>query len=168
MIKSSDFAVLKLVLLSHQSYNSAFIPGKKVNITDYNSLLAVARQQTQPQHFLFVFLKKSLPHDHKGDEESRYKPGVGGELAPVMTLNKPLTILTSFEDLVSESKQQNRQWDMVLVAVLEGKNGIMPTDEQAVEQLEVMMKTVETGGNLAKYMAFDREGTPLLFKPSHV
>jgi hypothetical protein len=167
-INSSDFASLKLVLLSYQSYNSTFNLGKKVNITDYDSLLAVARQQTQPQRFLFVFLKKALPHDHKGDEESRYNSGVGGELTPVMTLNKPLNVLTNFEDLVSESRQQNRQWDMVLVAVLEGKNGIMPTDEQAVEQLEVMMKTVETGGNLAKYMTFDREGTPLLFKPSHV
>ena len=52
---------------------------------------------------------------------------------------------------------------MVLVACLAGQGGVMPSSEDAVKHLETMMKTVEMGGNLAKYMAFDTSGTPLVF-----
>ena len=134
-----------------------------MDITDYNSLLAVARMQAQPQHFLFVFLKKSLPEDHKGDEEFRYTAGLGGALTPVMTLNKPLNELSDFAGLVNESKQQNREWDLVSVAVLSGQGSVMPTDKEALAQLEIMMKTVESGGDLSKYMTFDKLGVPVIF-----
>lgn len=134
-----------------------------MNITDYDSLLTVARQQIQPQHFLFVFLKKSLPEDHKGEEEFRFNAGLGGELTPVMTLSKPLPELTNFSDLVEESKQQGRPWDLVSVAALAGKGSIMPSDEEALEQLEIIMKTVESGGDLNKYMTFDKQGSPVMF-----
>ncbi len=134
-----------------------------MEITDYDSLLAVARMQLEPQHFLFVFLKKSLPEDHKGDEEFRFNAGLGGALTPVMTLNKPLNELSNFEDLVKESKQQNRQWDLVSVAVLPGRGSIMPSVKEALAQLEIMMKTVESGGDLSKYMTFDKSGIPVIF-----
>lgn len=123
----------------------------------------MAKQQIQPQRFLFVFLKKSLPDDHKGDEEFRFNAGMGGELTPVMTLDKPLNELTNFEDLIAESLDQKREWHVVLVAAMSGQNGKMPNSEEALKQLEIMMKTVESGGNLAKYMAFDRNGSPLVF-----
>ena len=35
--------------------------------------------QVQPQHFLFAFMKKSLPDDDKGDEEFRFNAGMGNE-----------------------------------------------------------------------------------------
>ena len=35
-----------------------------IKITDYESLLAVGKQQNDPQRFLFVFLQASLPEDH--------------------------------------------------------------------------------------------------------
>ena len=134
-----------------------------MEITDYDSLLAVARMQLEPQHFLFVFLKKSLPEDHKGDEEFRFTVGLGGALTPVMTLNKTLNELSNFEDLVKESKQQNREWDLVSVAVLSGQGSVMPSDKEALAQLEIMMKTVESGGDLSKYMTFDKSGVPVIF-----
>ncbi len=151
------------VMLVIRRYNPLFKSGIKVEITDYDSLLSVAAMQVQPQHFLFVFLKKSLPEDHKGDEEFRYTVGLGGALTPVMTLNKPLNELTNFTDLVTESKQQNREWDLVSVAVLSGQGSVMPTDKEALAQLEIMMKTVESGGDLSKYMTFDKSGVPVIF-----
>jgi len=144
-------------------YNSLFQLDSLVEITDYNSLLKVARMQPQPQLFLFVFMKKSLPEDNKGDEAFRFNAGLGGELTPVMTLNKPVTELTNFSDLVQESKQQNREWDLVSVAALAGNQNKLPSDEVALKQLELMMKTVESGGNLGKYMTFDKNGIPVVF-----
>lgn len=137
---------------------------KTITITDYPSLLAVAKQQSTPQRFLFVFLDSSLPTDHKGEEEFRFNSGLGGELTPVMTLDKPLEELTSFENLVAESKLMKKKWQLVSVAVMSGNNGIMPTSEEALKSLEIMMKTVETGGDLSKFMTFDRKGEPVLFR----
>ena len=111
-----------------------------------------------------MFLKSSLPTKHKNDEAFRFNSGVGGELTPVMTLDKPLTELASFEDLVSESLLMKKDWQLVSIAALSGRNGIMPTSDEALKSLELMMKTVEAGGDLSKFITFDREGNPVQFK----
>jgi hypothetical protein len=134
-----------------------------MNITDYPSLLAAAKTQTQPQRLLFVFLKASLPKDHEGDEESRFHAGQGGQLQPVMCVDKTLDELGSFSDLVTESEKIEADWQIVLVASLSGRNGIAPSPEEADEPLKKILHTVETGGDLSRYIAFDREGSPLQF-----
>jgi hypothetical protein len=110
-----------------------------------------------------VFLKKSLSKDHDNQQAFRYEADMGGELQPVMSVDKPLDELASFEELVAESKFLKKPWDIVLVACLSGQNGKMPTTEESVKPLEMMMKTVEMGGDLSKYMAFDKKGSPLIF-----
>jgi hypothetical protein len=112
---------------------------------------------------LFVFLKKTLSDDHDSQQAFRYHADMGGELEPVMSVDKPLNELGSFEELAKESKLMNKPWDLVLVACLSGQNGKMPTTEDSIKPLEMMMKTVEMGGNLTKYMAFDKQGDPLIF-----
>ena len=136
---------------------------KKINITDYDSLLAVAEQQPEPQRLLFVFLKTSLPKDHAGEEESRFNSGQGGELQPIMCADKTLDELGSFSDLVAESEAMGKSWNIVLVAALSGRDGVMPTSVDAEEPLKRMAQTVEGGGNLSNYMAFDNAGTPIQF-----
>jgi hypothetical protein len=134
-----------------------------MNITNYKTLLAAAKQQPTPQRFLFVFLKKSLSDDHNDEQAFRFESGMGGELQPVMSVDKSLNELGDFDELKSESKLMKKHWDIVLVACLAGNNGVMPTSEESVKPLETMMKTVEMGGDLSKYMAFDRKGNPLVF-----
>lgn len=123
----------------------------------------MAKQQLEPQRFLFVFLKTSLPNDHKDDEAFRFNQGIGGELTPVMTLEKPLDELSSFEELVAESELMKKDWQLVSIGIMSGRNGVMPTSDEAIKSLEIMMKTVETGGNLSKFMTFDRTGNPIQF-----
>ena len=135
-----------------------------MEITNYDTLLVAAKQQPQPQRFLFVFVSKSLADEHNAAQAEKFKAGLGGELTPVMTVDKPLDELTNFADLVAESELLQKKWDMVLVGCLSGQNGVMPTSEDSVKHLETMMKTVEMGGTLSKYMVFDRSGTPLVFK----
>lgn len=126
-------------------------------------MLLAAKQQSTPQRFLFVFLKKSLSKDSDSEQEFRYQSGLGGELQPVMSVDKPLNELGNFADLVSESEQMNKPWDIVLVACLSGQLGKMPSSDDSIKPLETMMKTVESGGDLSKYMAFDKSGNPLKF-----
>ena len=134
-----------------------------MEITDYASLLTVARQQPEPQRFLFVFCLKSLSDFKNAEKSASFKAGQGGELTPVMTLEKPVDELTDFAQLVADAKVQNRSWHIVLVAALGGQGGVMPSSDDAVEQLDKMLKAVESGGHLASYMAFDTDGVPIQF-----
>ena len=136
---------------------------EKINIIDYDSLLEAARQQTEPQRLLFVFLKASLPKDHKDEEKSRFNSGEGGALQPVMCVDKMLEELGSFSDLAKESEEMEQDWQIVLVAALSGRNGVMPDSAEAERSLEVMVKTLESGGDLSRFMAFERGGEPVRF-----
>jgi len=134
-----------------------------IEITDYKTLLQVGRQQNDPQRFLFVFLQASLPDDHKDEDKQRFHSGQGGELKAIMCVDKNLTELTDFADLVTESEQMGQDWSMVLVACLSGMNGMQPTSEEAEQPLKTMVQTVQNGGDLSKYLAFDKQGVLLHF-----
>ena len=134
-----------------------------IKITDYESLLAVGKQQNDPQRFLFVFLQASLPGDHDEAEQQRFHSGQGGELKAIMCVDKDLEELTDFADLVTESQQMEQDWNMVLIACLSGKNGVHPTSGEAEQPLKMMVQTVQNGGDLSKYLAFDKQGVLLHF-----
>jgi hypothetical protein len=136
---------------------------ENINITNYESLLLAAKQQAEPQRLLFVFLRASLPENCKDEEASSFYSGEGGALEPIMCVDKTLDELGSFLDLVEESKQMGQDWQLVLVAVLSGRNGVTPSSSEADQPLKVMVQTVEMGGDLSKYVAFDREGTAVQF-----
>ncbi|MBT5187760.1 MAG: hypothetical protein HOH19_14970 [Kordiimonadaceae bacterium] len=80
-----------------------------------------------------------------------------------MCVDKTLDQLGSFGDLVKESEEMKLDWQIVLVACLSGRNGIMPTSEEATPSLEMMAQTVEQGGNLSNFLAFDKKGDPIQF-----
>jgi hypothetical protein len=126
-------------------------------------LLQAAKNQPEPQRLLFVFLKASLPEDHEGEEAIRFHSGQGGQLQPVMCVDKTLDELGNFSDLVTESEQMEQEWQIVLVACLSGRNGLMPSSDDATQPLKIMQHTVENGGDLSNYMAFDRAGLPVQF-----
>ncbi len=134
-----------------------------INITNYESLLSAAKHQVEPQRLLFVFLKASLPKEHGAEEASRFHSGEGGELEAVMCVDKTLDELGSFDDLVEESNQMEQAWHIVLVAGLSGRNGLLPNSSEADQALKGMVESVRSGGDLSKYMAFDRNGTPVQF-----
>ena len=112
---------------------------------------------------LFVFLKASLPKDYNEEEKSNFLSGQGGALEPVMCVDKSLDELADFSDLVKESEKMEQEWHIVLVASLSGKNGVAPDSIEAERSMKMMMETVEHGGDLSKFMAFDRSGEPVRF-----
>lgn len=104
-----------------------------------------------------------LPKDHDVDEARRFELGQGGGLKPIMCVDKTLDELGSFAELVEESKQMEQDWKIVLVASLAGRNGTLPSSEETEYPLKTMVQTVESGGDLSRYMAFDRDGAPVQF-----
>lgn len=136
---------------------------KTIKITNYASLLSVAAQQTEPQRLLFVFLEVSLPDNPQADEATQFHARQGGELQPIMCVDKALIELGSFLELVEESKQLAHNWQIVLAAGISGKNGITPTSDEAESPLKMMVKTVQMGGSLSNYIALDRAGEVVHF-----
>jgi len=134
-----------------------------VDIVNYETLLMAGKGQNEPQRFLFVFLKAGLPKDHEGSESERFHSGKGGALSPIMCVDKPLDDLTNFSDLVEESKNMGQDWQLVLVACLSGMGGLMPTSTETDLQLKMMVQRVENGGDLSRYLAFNREGDLVQF-----
>jgi len=132
-------------------------------ITSYETLLEVAKKQPEPQRFLFVFLKVTRPDEATEGESRQFDAGEGGFLDPIMCVDKDLNELAGFADLVEESKQVGQEWQMVMIAVLAGKNGIAPSPEVAEGPLKKMVRTVQEGGDLSPFLMFDRNGDPVIF-----
>lgn len=80
-----------------------------------------------------------------------------------MCVDKTLEELGSFSDLAKESVKMEQDWQIVLVAGLSGRNGVVPDSAEAERSLKMMVKTVQNGGDLSKFMAFDRAGEPVRF-----
>jgi hypothetical protein len=134
-----------------------------IEITDYKSLLTVGKQQSEPQRFLFVFLQTFLSAESNDKDKQKFQSGQGGELNAIMYVDKDLADLTDFADLVSESRVMEQEWHIVLIACLSGKNGLYPTSSEAEESLKIMVQTVQNGGDLSKYLAFNNQGELLRF-----
>ena len=96
-------------------------------------------------------------------DKQRFHSGQGGELKAIMCVDKDLEELTDFADLVTESEQMGQDWSMVLIACLSGKNGILPTASEAEQPLKMMVQAVQNGGDLSRYLAFDKQGVLLHF-----
>ena len=132
-----------------------------LRISDFDDLLRVARQQPEPQRLLFVFAGAELPEDCTPEQRLRYETGQGGALVPLMSVDKAPADLASFAVLVEESLQFGREWVVVFVAALSGKNGRAPTVAEIDRILNEMTESVKAG-TLGAFMPFDRQGCPLL------
>jgi len=110
-----------------------------------------------------VFLQASLPDEPNEAQASNFHAGQGGQLQAIMCVDKTLDELGTFDDLVNESKRTKQDWQVVLIAALSGKHGQAPSSADAEKPLKMMVSSVESGGDLSKFMAFDKTGSPLQF-----
>jgi hypothetical protein len=133
-----------------------------MTMSNFDDLLRAAREQTEPQRLLFVFTTAGLPDDATAQERARFKAGQGGTLTPLMCVDKAPAELTSFETLLTESRQLDQPWDIVFVAALSGTHDAAPTSLQAEEPLQRMVESVKSG-RIGGFIAFDTQGEPLQF-----
>lgn len=127
-------------------------------ITDFDSLLAAARSMAQPQRLLFVCCQRRLHDDHTPAEAASFARGEGGILQPVLCVDKTPQALSGFAAFRQEADQLDQPWQVVFVAAIDGD------DPAAAEApLKRMVQTIQTGGDVSRYLAFNREGAPLRF-----
>ena len=130
--------------------------------TDFDQLLQSAAAQPQPQRLLFVFATAELPEDATPAQRERFAAGAGGTLSPVVCVDKGLDELSSFEALVTESRESGSAWQVVFVAGLAGRNGQAPAAEQVERALQSMVERVR-GGMIESFLALDPAGETLQF-----
>ncbi|MDH5358338.1 MAG: ribonucleotide reductase subunit alpha [Gammaproteobacteria bacterium] len=112
---------------------------------------------------MFVFLQSSLSESSKEEQAKLFQAGQGGELHPVMCVDKRLDELSAFSALVAEAQNMEQDWQIVLIGCLSGANGNFPSSDEAEQPLMKMVQAVQNGGDLSKYLAFDKNGTLLQF-----
>ncbi len=130
-------------------------------ITDFDSFLAAARAQPEPQRLLFVFAKTILPADADAAEAARYEAGQGGGLLPVTCVEKHPDEVAGFEALREESRRHGDDWQILLAGALAGRDG--RADEDVDRAFDSIIRNVHAGGDLSGLLAFDRDGDPLRF-----
>jgi hypothetical protein len=134
-----------------------------MNISSFDDLVRAARAQPEPQRLLFVFANAVLPDDSTPEQRTRLEAGEGGALAPLMSVDKAPEDLGTFAALVAESRRFGRDWAIVFVASLSGRDGRAPTSEEADRSLKRMIESIKTG-LFGSFIPFDRQGHPVLFK----
>ncbi len=134
-----------------------------MTLTSFDDLLHAARQQPQPQRLLFVFAGASLPADADAAQRERFAAGQGGELLPLMCVDKTPDELGGFSVLAEESRQFGQDWVIVFVAALDGRNGLAPSSDEASAPLQRMVESIKAG-SIAAFMPFDRHGQLVQFE----
>lgn len=133
-----------------------------MNIECFDDLLRAARQQAQPQRLLFVFAGAELPAHASAEQRARFDAGEGGELAPLMCVDKAAAELSSFDALCAEAAQAGPPWAIVFSAALSGRSGQPPSDADTDAALQRMVDSVKSG-RLQGLLPFNRAGEPVQF-----
>lgn len=131
-----------------------------MNISTFDDLLQAARQQADPQRLLFVFAAVELPDDCTPEQRARFEAGQGGVLTPLMCVDKAPDEISAFQTLVEESRQFDRQWSVVFVAALSGRDGRAPSSGDAEKPFERMIESIKAGSP-GLLIPFDRQGQAL-------
>jgi hypothetical protein len=127
-----------------------------MDITSYESLLAAAKTQSQPQRLLFTFTRAE--QDGRTAAPGRRT----GTLTPVMCVDKLPEELSTFAVLEEESRNMQLDWDVVFVACMGGQNGAPPASGATDLPFKQMIASIE-GGQIGGYLAFNRAGELLRF-----
>ena len=136
-----------------------------VGICSFDDLVSAAQQQPEPQRLLFVFTQVELPADCTPEQRVAFEAGSGGTLTPLMCLDKPAGELSTFSALLEESRQFVQEWTIVFVAALSGRNGVVPSTEEAEAPLNKMVESIKAGC-AGMFVPFDAHGQPVFFGPS--
>ncbi len=136
-----------------------------MNIASFDDLLQAARHQPEPQRLLFVFAAASVREDASPVQKALHASGTGGELTPVLCVDKRPDELADFSALVEESRATGKDWHVVFVGAMGDRpTPLAGTDPMVDDALRHIMQMIRYG-TTGSLLAFDRRGDPLVFGP---
>jgi hypothetical protein len=131
-----------------------------MDIASFDDLLQAARQQRELQQLLFVFAGAELPAGASAEQRAQYEAGEGGELAPLMCVDKAAAELAGFDALCAEAAQAGPPWAIVFTAALSGRSGQPPSGADIEAALQHMVDAIKSG-RLDGMLPFNRQGEPV-------
>jgi hypothetical protein len=131
-----------------------------MNIASFDDLLQAARQQREPQQLLFVFAGAELPAGASAAQRAQFDAGEGGELAPLMCVDKAADTLASFDALCAEAARAGPPWAIVFTAALSGRNRQPPAGADIDAALQQMVEAIKAG-RIDGLLPFNRAGEPV-------
>lgn len=133
-----------------------------MDIHTFDDLLQAARQQPEPQRLLFVFASSSVREDANPAQRARWEQGLGGELTPVLCVDKKPQELAGFAQLVEESRPLGQPWHVVFVGAMADHSAYLPENDDVDAALTQMVRMIRQG-TVGGLLPFDRHGDPLVF-----
>lgn len=130
-----------------------------IEIKHFDDLKTAGLAEPEPQRLLLVLLRAEP--EEEGTTSANDVTRGRGTLTPVAATDKELTPELDLAAIVEEADSLDQPWQLMLVSSLAGRAGAMPNSEQASPHLEAMVEAVMTGGDLSRYAAFDRAGSPV-------
>jgi hypothetical protein len=128
-----------------------------MNIEHFDDLLAMARQQPEPQHLLMVFTTAECEPDATPEQRASHAAGEGGVLRPLMCVDKNPAELKDFRALAAEAREAGPAWQLMFTAALAGRT----TASEIKRMLELLVKRVETG-EFGGLLPFNVDGEAVL------
>jgi hypothetical protein len=133
-----------------------------MNIESFDDLLQAARAQAEPQQLLFVFAGAEIPVGASPAQRASFDAGDGGELAPLMCVDKAPGELAGFDALCAEAARAGPPWAIVFTAALSGRGGKPPSAADTDAALQHMVDAIKAG-RLDGMLPFNRAGEPVQF-----
>ncbi len=134
--------------------------GTDMTIEHFDDLLQAARTMTSPQQLLFVFAGAELPANATARQRAAFEAGDGGELAPLMCVDKAASALASFDALMAEAERAGPPWAIVFSAALSGRAGAPAPAGEIEAALQRMVDAIQVG-RIDGLLPFDRNGLPV-------
>ena len=131
-----------------------------MDIRNFDDLLQAARAQPDPQRLLFVFAGAELPEHPTARQRAEFEAGEGGELAPLMCVDKAAADLAGFDALCTEAARAGPPWAIVFTAALSGRGGKPPSGADIDAALQHMVDAIKAG-RLEGMLPFNRAGEPV-------
>ena len=76
----------------------------------------------------------------RAEQQERFQRGEGGNLNPVLCVDKLPEEVNDFQVLLQESQHTGVDWDIAFAASMSGLIGVPPTPEQADQPLKMMVE----------------------------
>jgi len=128
----------------------------------FEQLLAAASAQPDPQVLLFIFAGAELPADATPAQRRSFEQGAGGELTPLMCVEKEVGELSTFDALLLESREVGPPWQVLFAAALSGADGKRPAGREVEQALKVLVDRVRHGA-VQGLLALSNRGEALSF-----
>ncbi len=132
-----------------------------MTISNFDDLLATARQQPTGQRLLLVFATAELPENPTPEQRAGFEQGAGGALVPAMCVEKTPDEIVDFVSLKREATQFEMPWRVIFVSSLSGTVDQAPSSEEAEPALQHMVDSIKMG-TFANMAAFNVEGNAIV------